>query len=200
MRPYIQLFLTLFLPLSILFTVASIGYFTFSYDFSKAIKLGILSGIVIAIGISFIMAFVLLILRKTQKNGTVQNKEETESETNVEREPIARTETVKAPGNPKQTQDRGIKKEIKCMLLMDRALTFQVLLNTLKDQNACTITENDPEKGTISIQTKEGMIQTTITSLTKHTSQLMLVTQNNAKQVKKLISQIKEKEHSFLQY
>ena len=200
MRPYIQLFITLLLPLSILCTVASIGYFAFSYDFSKAIKLGVLSGVLIGIGLSLIMAFALLMLRKIQKNETIQNEEGAESTTNAEREPIARTETVKASGNPKQTQNKSIGKEIKCMLLMDRALTFQVLLNAVKDQNTCNITASDAKKGTISIQTKEGMIQTTITSLTQHTSQLMLVTQNNAKQVKKLISQIKEKEHSFLQY
>ena len=83
---------------------------------------------------------------------------------------------------------------------MDKELTFDVILNALKNENECTLTQSDPKKGTMTIQTKKGIIQTTITSLTQHTSQIILQTVDNAKQVKNLISHIKEKEHSFLQY
>ena len=200
MRAYIQLFLTLLLPLSILFVLASIGYFTFNYDFSKAIKLGVLLGVLIGIGMSLIIAFALLILRRIQKKETLANREKPESTTHAEREPIERTKTIKASNNPKQKQDNGLKKEIKCMLLMDSALTFQVLLNAVNDEKVCTITASNPQKGTLTIQTKKGIIQTTISSLTQHTSQLMLVAENHGKEVQKLISHIKEKEHSFLQY
>jgi len=194
MHAYIRLFFTLFLPLSLLFTVASIGYFTFNYDFSKAIQLGVLAGVLIGLAVSFVLAFVLLILRKVQKVESTQSDHHTETQT----APIQ--EVAKEHKNSKNNQAKGVSKEVKCMLLMDRELTFEVLLNTLKDQDMCTVSASDPKKGTLTIQTKEGMIQTTITSLTKHTSQIILLTQNNAKHVKTLISLIKEKEHAFLQY
>ena len=190
MRTYIHLFMNLLLPLSLLFVVASIGYFTFSYDFSKAIKLGILSGVLVGISVSFVMAFVLLILSKVQKKGNTRSP--------LQEETIAVQEVTTEHRKPKQKT--RVAKEIKCMLLMDRELTFDVILHAFKKEEDCTLSASDPQKGTMTIQTKEGIIQTTITSLTQHTSQIILLTQSNAAQVKKLIANLKEKEQAFLQY
>ncbi len=192
MQTYIRLFLNLLLPLTLLFTVASVGYFTFDYSFSKAFKLGILSGVFIGIGMSLIMALALLILRKVQKNENIESPAHVETEA----APIDKVDKTKK--NPKQ--ENPFSEEIKCMLLMDRELTFDVIRNALKNENGCTLSQSDPKKGTMTIQTKKGIIQTTITSLTQHTSQVILQTVDNAKQIKNLISHIKEKEHSFLEY
>jgi hypothetical protein len=192
MHTYIRLFLNLLLPLSLLFVIASIGYFTLDYDFSKAFRLGVLTGVLIGIGTSLVIAFVLLILRNLKKIS------------NTEFEPHTKTQTVPVDKvveeNKRSKQEKGIYEEIKCMVLMENELTFEVLINALKSEYKFAVTQYDPQKKSISIETKEGIIQTTITSLTKHTSQIILLTQNNTNQVKKLLSQIKEKEHSFLQY
>lgn len=187
MHTYVRLFFNLLLPLTLLFTAASIGYFTLDYSFSKAFQLGILFGVFIGIGISLVMAFVLLMLRKVQKNEKIQTTE------TVPKHQIAQPKS-------KPKQENSFSKEIKCMLLMDKELTFDVLVNALKNEGGYTLSKSDPQKGIMTIQTKEGIIQTTITSLTQHTSQIILLTQNNTKQVKNIISHIKEKEHSFLQY
>lgn len=189
MHTYIRLFFNLLVPLSLLFVVASIGYFTFNYDFSKAIKLGVLSGVLIGIAVSFVMAFALLKLRKVEK---VENSE-LDDNNKIE-------EVSKGHSQPQDKQSKDISKEIKCMLLMESALAFEVLLNTLENQKICTVSDSDPQKGTLTIETNEGIVQTTITPLTEHTSQLIFLTQNNAKYIKQLISVIKEKERSFLQY
>ncbi len=192
MQTYIRLFLNLLLPLTLLFTVASVGYFTFDYSFSKAFKLGILSGVFIGIGMSLIMALALLILRKVQKNENIESPAHVETEA----APIDKVDKTKK--NPKQ--ENPFSEEIKCMLLMDRELTFDVIRNALKNENGCTLSQSDPKKGTMTIQTKKGIIQTTITSLTQHTSQVILQTVDNGKQIRNIISHIKEKEHSFLEY
>lgn len=200
MRTYIRLFMTLLLPLSILFTVASMIYFTFNYDFSKAIKLGVLSGVLIAISTSLVIALMLLLLRKMQSNESVQDNEPMKSADHSEAVPIPIHKVVQDHKQTREKPTRGVSNEIKCMLLMDRELTFEVILSAIKKENDCALSASDPKKGTMTIQTQEGIIQTTITSLTQHTSQIILLTQNNARQVKKLISHIKEKELSFLQY
>jgi len=198
MRTYIRLFINLLLPLTLLFTAVSIGYFTFEYSLSKAFNLGILSGVIIGIGISLIMAFLLLVFRKIPTHEKVQNIEKAETADPVETEAVSNHKVAKAKKNPKQ--ENSLSKEIKCMLLMDKELTFDVIVSALKNQKECTLSQSDPKKGTMTIQTKNGIIQTTITSLTQHTSQILLQTVDNAKQIKDLISHLKEKEHSFLQY
>lgn len=188
MQTYIRMFFTLLLPISLICVIVSIGYFTLNYDLSKAIKLGVLSGVLIGMAISLVMAFSLPMLRKVPKS------EHTEIETE------AMQNVRKDNKNTKHHQKKDISKEIKCMLLMNRVLAFEVLLNVLKDQNLDNVSASDPQKKTVTIQIKENSIQATITSLTEHTSQIILRTQNNAKQIEKLISLIKEKEHAFLQY
>ena len=191
MQTYIRLFLNLLMPLIVLISIISIGYFTFDYSFSKAFKLGILAGVLLGIGISLIMAMLLLLLRRVQPQNTREIEyieEETETVNTASKQRTAEKEPI------------AVSKEIKCMLLMDKELTFDILLNALKKNKEYVLSSSDPRKGTLSIETKEGIIQTTITSLTKHTSQIILYAQDNVKPVRHLITELKEKETSFLQY
>ncbi|RLA70400.1 MAG: hypothetical protein DRG09_03360 [Epsilonproteobacteria bacterium] len=204
MHTYIRIFLNLLLPLTLLFTAISVGYFTLDYSFYKAFNLSILSGVLAGVSISSIMAFVLLMLRKLPKREKVQKTEKTEKTEKTKTPAPIETEAAPIPkvAKIKRTPRKGkpFTKEIKCMLLMDKELTFDVILNALKKENGCSLSKGDPKKGTMTIQTKEDNIHATITSLTQHTSQIILLTGYNAKYIKRLISLIKEKEHSFLQY
>lgn len=194
MRIFIHLFLNLLIPLSILFIIASIGYFTYAYDFSKALKLGILTGVVLGVVSSLIMAPILLI------SGRVQNKENIDLEEYEEPEHASELKVKKETKAPQQKQAKGIGKEIKCMLIMDKELAFNVILNTPKNEMGCSIDQSDREKGIIRIQTKAGVIRATITSLTKHTSQIIIHAVNNTKQVQTLVTLLKKKEYAFLDY
>lgn len=202
MRTFIHLFLNLLIPLSILFIIASIGYFTYVYDFSKALKLGLLTGVIFGIGASLIISPVLLI------TGKVKNQDETDPEeyAEPELEPESAQKVKKETTTPQEKQVIGKKqvigigKEIKCMLIMDKELAYNLILNTPKNEMGCTVSQSDPEKGTISIQTNAGSIQATITSLTKHTSQVIVHAANNLKQAQTLVTLLKKKEYDFLDY
>ncbi|MEA2046892.1 MAG: hypothetical protein U9O64_00435 [Campylobacterota bacterium] len=203
MATFIRLFFTLLFPLSILSIILSMLYFMMDYDASKAMKLGVLSGILMSIPLSFVLATALLILRKVSPNQQTdieqskeQSKEKIKEETKVQTKEV---ETKVSEPAPIDTI-KGITQESTCMLLMDRELAFEILMNFLKKIKHSTISLNDPQRGIITIQNKEGIIQTNITALTKHTSEIILRTQNNATHAEKLIHALKEKEHSLLQY
>ncbi len=91
--------------------------------------------------------------------------------------------------------------EQKLMLLMDKKLACEVALYAITDQNIGEITtQESKEKSIITVQAKNENIQITITPLTRHTSQVILKTVRKSKYTHNIISYIKEKEHSFLQY
>jgi hypothetical protein len=52
----------------------------------------------------------------------------------------------------------------------------------------------------ITLHTQTENMQIIITPLTRHTAQVILNTERNSKYDQNIISYIKEKEHSFLQY
>lgn len=206
MTAFIRLFFNLLFPLSILSIILSMLYFMMDYDASRAMKLGVLSGILLSIPLSFLLATALLILRKVSpeqgkqgKQGEQGEQEEQVAQTKVQTQVQAKEESKVSEPVPIENI-KGVTQESKCMLLMDRELAFEILMNFLKKIKHSTIAINDPKRGIITIQNKKGIIQTNITALSKHTSEIILRTQNNIIDVEKLIHALKEKEHSLLQY
>ena len=61
MRAYLQLFFGLLIPLSALFIIISILYFKVEYDFTKAIRLGVLTGIMLSLAVSYVTSIFLQI-------------------------------------------------------------------------------------------------------------------------------------------
>ncbi len=174
------------MPMSMIMIIGSVAYFSVNYNFTKAMKLGVLSGILLGLGISLIAALFLLITRRGGKP--------LQESINLHEEPKSNNKDI-----PLVDMQNAI--EQKLMLLMDKKLAFEVALYAITDQNIGEITTNDTkESSIITLHTKEETIQITITSLTRHTSQIILKTERNSKYAHKIISYIKEKEHSFLQY
>jgi len=54
------------MPLSVLFTAVAVVYYSMDFVFSKAIKLGIVTGVLSSILLAFFLAAAILLLRKTQ--------------------------------------------------------------------------------------------------------------------------------------
>jgi hypothetical protein len=185
MRAYMHIFLNLLVPISLIITIASVVYFSLSYDFSKALKLGIVSGVLIGLVISFIGSLVLLVVRK--------------------RKPI-----VHEPDTVHQNTNQNIKTSVSnsktpieqnFMLLMDKNLAFDVALFSIEDQNLGEATTKETkEKSTITLRTYDETIQIITTSLTRHTAQVLIKAAKDSQELQKIISYIKEKEHAFLQY
>jgi mannitol-specific phosphotransferase system IIBC component len=209
MRAYFQLFFGLLVPLSGLFIITSVIYFNTGYNFTKALRLGVLSGFFIAIAVSLFTALFLLIMRRGKKpqKSILKRHKKVHSKTTQDIKEKALTvdtdnnvsTTIKTPPRPVISSDvKTI--EQKMMLLMDRELAFEIALYAISDQNIGTLTESVTGEGHITVKNDNEVLQLTISSLTRHTSQVVIVSEINSNAAKKIISYMKEKEHSFLQY
>jgi len=204
MRAYINIFLTLVMPLSIVFAAIAIVYFSMSFDFSKSIKLGILAGVLSSVAFSFIMAFIILIARAIrQYRFTKQIKTEKykKMDSPIKQDPTIyeKTESKKriTPVKPSNSPASVVET---FMLLMDKEIAYEVSLNAIKDENIADILQKDEKEKSIHIQTKDEEINIKISSLTKHTAQVLISSTINKDNIRKIIAILKEKEHSFMQY
>ena len=195
MQKFINLFLTLVLPVSILFIILASIYFSMSFEMNKAIKLGILTGVLGGAGFSALMASVLLVMRKIRHNAHQKEKIYPKND----------PEKVKTNANSDTASEKTVypaDKPIdqKFMLLMDKELAFEVALHAIMDQNIGEISNADKNKRSIMIHATNETITLSITSLTKHTSEVLITATPNSKNVQNIISYLKEKELSFLEY
>ncbi|MBT8343247.1 MAG: hypothetical protein KJO45_00880 [Sulfurovum sp.] len=191
MRTYLRLFFNLLMPISMIITIVAIAYFSVSYDFTKAMKLGVLSGVLLGFGFSLVAALFLLVTRSVKK--PVQGS------LSIHEEPKNNNRNIPIKETPVVNMQNAI--EQKLMLLMDKKLAFEVALYAIIDQNIGEIkTHETKDDSIISVHTQDGKIQISSTPLTRHTSQVILKTERNSPYLNKIISYIKEKEHSFLQY
>ena len=178
MRAFFNLFLSLGVPISALFISLSTGYFMMDYDLSKALKLGTLSGFITAVVFSFFMAAVLLFMRKARLAHAVKNNPESTIIHESENGPLDKT----------------------FILLMDKAIAFEVLVHSVIDQKLGNIKQGEKGKKTITVHTPEHTIDISVIPLTDHTSEVKIKSNIYSPSVKKIINYTKMKELSFLQY
>ncbi|MBA1420334.1 MAG: hypothetical protein FAF03_05600 [Epsilonproteobacteria bacterium] len=204
MRAYFQLFIGLLIPLSGLFIVSAVLYFKIEYDFTKAMRLGVLSGFFIAIAVSLFTALFLLIMRRGRQpkkdifSGVKERKERrnTKSKTNKSIDTVL-TGTTKVQSASKTS----ITTQENIMLLMDNSIAFEVLLYAIADQQLGQLTESKEAEGHIIIKTDKSIIKMSISPLTKHTSQMQISSEiDDTENIQKIITYMKEKEYSFTQY
>ena len=211
MRAYLHLFFGLLIPLSALFVIASIIYFTIDYDFNKAIRLGIVTGIMTSLAVSFVTSIFLQIKRLIQ-NGTLSPKKAKmkasikQDTKKIKKAKVKKTKKDNLPidkeGEPSEIAEKETNKPIsqKVMLLMDQELAYEVTLNAIKYHSIGNVKTSDAGKNTILVKNKKEALEITFTAPTKHTAQVKIQTKAHTKSMQKIISYLKEKEHSFLQY
>ena len=178
MRPFFNLFFSIAIPVCIIFFIIATLYFSKNYELTEAIKLGVIAGFISGLGVSLITASTLLFTKKIRKEDTTTTKSESPLVQEPSSEPI----------------DNSM------ILLMDRELAFEVALHSIIDQNIGKVTQGSKDEGTIGIHTPEQSINLTVSSLTKHTSQLRVKANLYNTSVEKIINYLKLKEQSFLQY
>ena len=211
MRKFSHLFFGLLVPLSMLFIIVATLYFKLDYNFTKAMRIGVLSGFFIGLFVSFFITIFLLIMRsvqvpkrnihkKTKKRKKINSSpiesntythpipSVTTQETILEKEPFTHIDT---------TNDRVTRK---IMLLMDKELAYEVALQAITEKNIGILTDNTQSEGNISVHSIHEMIELSIVSLTRHTAQVTIESQKNSKNSEIIIKYLKEKELSFLQY
>ncbi len=211
MRAYLHLFFGLLIPLSALFVVISVLYFKIEYDFTKALRLGVLTGIMVSLAVSFITSIFLQIKRLIQnhtlsprkakmkasiKRDTKKIKKAKVRKTKKDTLPIDKEEEIN------ETSEKETNKSIgqTVMLLMDQELAYEVTLNAIKYHSIGNINTGDSSQNTILVKNKKESLKITFTAPTKHTAKVAIETESNTKSVQKIITYLKEKEHSFLQY
>jgi len=204
MRAYFQLFIGLLIPLSALFIISAVIYFKIEYDFTKAMRLGVLSGFFIAISISLFTALFLLIMRRGKQpkkdifSGVRERKERRskKAKTNKSIDTVL-TETTKV----QNTSKTSITTQENIMLLMDNSIAFEVLLYAIADQQLGQLTESKEAEGHVILKTDKSILKIDISPLTKHTSQMQISSEiDDIENIQKIIAYMKEKEYSFTQY
>lgn len=204
MRAYFRLFIGLLIPLSALFIVVAVLYFKIEYDFTKAMRLGVLFGFFIAIAVSLFTALFLLIMRRGREpkkdifSGVRNRKEKRnqKSKTNKSIDTVltGTTQVQNAPKTSITTQEN-------IMLLMDITIAFEVLLYAIADQQLGQLTESKESEGYVILKTDKSIIKMRISPLTKHTSQMQISSEiDDIENIQKIITYMKEKEYSFTQY
>lgn len=194
------------MPTSILFTAASILYFSMNYEFSKAIRVGVLAGVMIGVAFSLVMALLILIIRFIRLSRLKASLSTADSALAGSR-PVRLDPTIyekKHQQNKENLQKKGLPEsdtiEEKFMLLMDKELAYEVSLSLINQQNIGDIIQQNKEEGSILFRSKNAEIKMNITPLTKHTAQVLITSTIDNSNMKNIISMLKEKEHSFIQY
>ena len=184
MRAFFQLFFGLLITFGVLFIVAAIIYFRIEYNLTPSIRLGVLYGFFIAIVVSFFTALFLLIMRggKKPQKSILKRKQNSKQSTKT----------------AESQNDKNIEQKI--ILLMDKEFALEVLLYAISHQHIGILTQNQNNKEIMSIKTEDEIIELSINKLTRHTSQLTITSYKDSENVKKIISYMKMKELSFLQY
>jgi predicted transcriptional regulator len=186
-----------------LFIISAVVYFKLSYDFTKAIRLGVLSGFFIGVFISFFIAIFLLMIRsgKQAKHNVIK---EPQRRNHIESK-ITKKQTLSHSPLSKESSSVGIKTPLKTytqktMLLMDHELAYEVAIHAIDEEELGTVTTNEEGKKHMIITTKNETIDLSILPLTRHTTQVFIESNPDSENTQKIIKYLKEKELSFLQY
>ncbi len=205
MKSFVNLFFTLVMPISILFTAIAIVYFAMNFEFTEAVKLGILGGVMTGVAFAFVMTPLILMVRAIR---LYKVKKEILSPNNQTRHtPISADPTIyekKYQSTQANLAQEAIipldSIEEKFMLLMDKTLAYEISLNSIEQEKIGEIIHQDKEEGSILLRSKEEEIKITISSLTKHTAQVLISSSIDNSNMKNIITMLKKKEHSFMQY
>ena len=178
MKAFLNLFLSLLLPIVALFIALATSYYTLEYDFSKALRIGTITGVLVGILFSVIMAVLLLFMRKARAVQYAKSN----------------------PGSMIMHEEENGAINKKFMLLMDKEMSFNILLQSVIDQMVGEVGKGNKREGTMTIYTPEQSIDIAVDTLTKHTAQVNIRADKYSDAVKAIINYTKLKEHSFLQY
>ncbi len=179
MRAFFNLFLSLGMPITVLFISLATGYFMMDYDLSKALKLGTLSGFIAAVVFSFFMAAVLIIMRKVRSARTVKSSPK---------------KSTMRHGPENGMLDKSF------ILLMDKVIAFEVLVHSVIDQKLGNIKHGEKGEKAITVHAPDHTIYISVIPLTDHTSEVKIKANTYSPSVKKIINYTKMKELSFLKY
>ncbi len=179
MRAYFNVFLSMIVPVSGLFILLAVGFFMMEYDLNKALKLGVVSGFMIAVLFTAVMAPIFIFMRQIKLKSITKNQPTQEILEKIDEGPL----------------------DEKLLFLMRKETTFEVAIQAIIDQHIGEVSKESRKKtGTIEISTAVQTITLQISTLTKNTSEMKLKAKIYNENVAQIINYLKAKEHSLLQY
>jgi len=208
MRTFLHLFIGLMIPLSGLFMVAATFYFKLDYSFTKAMRLGVLSGFFVALAVSFVTAIFLSIMRagKQVPINTKKKKRKSISETHEKPIPAASGKVSSTKSSTEEKSETEVSATplkaptFKSMLLMDKEVAREITIYSIEAQTIGTITNLEKAEEILHVQTGDELMHIRISSLTKHTTQVSIAAKPDSQHAQKILDYLKEKEYSFLHY
>lgn len=207
MRTFFRLFIGLLIPLSALFMVAATVYFKIEYNFTQAMRLGVLYGLFISLALSPLLALILLIMRRGKQPkkdifSGVKKRQEQHKQQAKQSKVQDNDDTIKeSSSTPVKISPSSNSVSENIMLLMDTTVAFEVLLYAISEQKLGKLTESDEVKGSIALKTDTSIIHMHIATLTKHTSQIQISANTDEREtIHLIISYMKKKEYAFTQY
>lgn len=195
------------MPLSLLFGAIAVLYFSMDYDFNKAMRLGVLTGVMASLAFSFLLAFIIQITRfisQHQFRKRIQSDKYQKKPRPITQDPTIYEKNIKEkPKEIIQPQDKPdfsstIVQTI--MLLMDQDIAYEVSLKAINDKKMADIIDQNEKEKTIHLHKDNEEIHMKISSLTKHTAQVLISSTKDKETIKKIITILKAREHSFMQY
>ncbi len=206
MKSFINIFLTLVMPISILLTAIATVYYSTSFIFSKAIRLGTVAGVLTGISVAFILALIVSIIRAIhtyRQKSKILSPGMSAVPVNIVPNPTIyekKSQAVQKSSIATKKHKEADTVEEKFMLLMNKELVYEVSLNTINQGKIGDIIHENKEDGSILLRSHGEEIHIQIKSLTRHTAEVHILSTIDNSSMRNIITTLKEKEHSFIQY
>jgi hypothetical protein len=195
LRTFVNLFLSLIFPIGVLFTVVATLYYLKEFELGKAIKLGVIAGMLSGIAFSLLISILINMKRAFQihRYQRLHTKEHAASSSLASRQQTGHPSHV-AHSNDTYFPKKG---EKRFMLLMDYDVAYEVALYAVESQKIGLIQKADKQQGEIVLQQRGRLITVKLSKLSPHSSQIIV---QGMEDMERFIDTIKEKEFSFLDY
>jgi len=206
MKSFINIFLTLVMPISILLTAVATVYYSTSFIFSKAIRLGTIAGVLTGISVAFILALIISIIRAIhayRQKSKILSPGISAVPVNIVPNPTIyekKSQAVQKSSIATKKHKESDTIEENFMLLMNKELAYEVSLNTINQGQIGDIIHENKEDGSILLRSHGEEIHIQIKSLTRHTAEVHILSTIDNSSMRNIITTLKEKEHSFIQY
>jgi len=189
MKNFIRAYTYTLVPTAIVVILGFVLFYLTQFSLSKSASLGTLHGFVVTLVLNIIPAFILI--DKNKKN--IKTKTKTRN-----------NDIIKKQKNLQKTDIRQNKKEpntkYSLYLLLDSQKAFDLSINAIIKQSLGTILNHDKHRGFLSVRAAYQTIDFEVKPLTRHTAKVDIKAQKDNETLHSILSYIKNKELSFLNY
>jgi len=190
MKNFIRTYTYTLVPTAILIIIGFIIFYSTQFSLNKSISLGTLHGFMAAIILNIIPAFVML---DKLKYKSTKSTKSTKTQTLQNRQDLSKKVELK-------TNEKDTSTNHSLYLLLDFEKSFDLSIDSILRQSLGTILKHDKHRGFISVRAAYQTIDFELKPLTRHTAKVDIKAQKDNETLHSILSYIKNKERSFLNY